>query len=125
MNSRVILITGGNGGLGQAAARAFLCESPENSVWLGVRARRQRAEALCGEFSERCHYVELDVTRPEAWRTAVERVVGESHRLDVLVNNAGNHHDGLLATLPPRAWQEVLATNLEAAFHGARRSCRR
>jgi 3-oxoacyl-[acyl-carrier protein] reductase len=39
-------------------------------------------------------------------------------RIDVLVNNAGKHADSLLATMPPEAWSEVLATNLDAAFHG-------
>jgi 3-oxoacyl-[acyl-carrier protein] reductase len=36
----------------------------------------------------------------------------------VLVNNAGKHEDGLLATMPVRSWEEVLKTNLEGAFHG-------
>jgi hypothetical protein len=39
MNPRVILITGANGGLGQAMARSFLQESPENQLWLGIHAR--------------------------------------------------------------------------------------
>src|SRR6266567_42370 len=96
MSSRVILITGGNGGLGQAIGRSFLAEAPENLVWLGVRKNRAQAEALRREFPERCRCVSLDV----------------------LVNNAGGHQDHLLATMPPSAWQEVLATNLDAVFHG-------
>src|SRR5213078_208002 len=39
-------------------------------------------------------------------------------RLDVLINNAGKHEDALLATMLPRAWSDVLATNLDGAFHG-------
>ena len=46
MSTRVILITGANGGLGQAIARAFLDEAPENFVWLGVRAGRAHADKL-------------------------------------------------------------------------------
>ncbi|MBI5802264.1 MAG: SDR family NAD(P)-dependent oxidoreductase, partial [Verrucomicrobia bacterium] len=72
MNSRVILITGANGGLGQAIARAFLTESPVNSVWLGVRQRRDAAEKIAGEFPGRCELAELDVTQPDAWLTLVE-----------------------------------------------------
>ena len=118
MSTRVVIITGGNGGLGQAIARAFLSESPDNLVWLGVRANRSRADELAAESGGRCRCLELDVTQPEAWRAATRRIVDETRRLDVLVNNAGSHHDGLLATLPPSAWQQVLATNLDAAFHG-------
>ena len=46
MSGRIILVTGGNGGLGRAVARTFLDESPDNQVWLGVRANRDKADAL-------------------------------------------------------------------------------
>ena len=118
MSKRVILITGGNGGLGQAMARAFLNESPDNAVWLGVRANRNKADALAAEFVGRCRCVELEVTQPESWKTAVSRVVADSQQIDVLVNNAGSHQDSLLANMTPGAWQQVLATNLDSVFHG-------
>jgi len=115
---RIILITGGNGGLGQAIARAFLAESPKNRVWLGVRKNRDKAEGLSHENPARCRLVDLDVTSPAAWQKAVQAIVADDQRLDVLVNNAGQHQDGLLAQLPLKAWQDVLATNLDATFHG-------
>jgi 3-oxoacyl-[acyl-carrier protein] reductase len=118
MSNRVILVSGGNGGLGQAIARAFLSEAADNIVWLGVRKNRSHAETLAGEFVGRCHCINLEVTQPESWKQAVESVVATSQRLDVLVNNAGAHQDNLLANMPLNAWQEVLATNLDAVFHG-------
>lgn len=118
MNKRIILITGANGGLGRAIARAFLAESTDNEVWLGVRTNRSKAEELAAEFPGRCQCVDLDATQPESWTKSVSRIVAESHRLDVLVNNAGMHQDSLLANMPPGAWQQVLSTNLDAVFHG-------
>ena len=118
MSTRVILITGANGGLGQAIARAFLNESPDNFVCLGVRANRQHADHLVREFPDRARCLELDVTQPAAWQQAVAQITTGHKSLDVLVNNAGHHQDGLLATLPPTAWQQVIATNLDAVFHG-------
>jgi 3-oxoacyl-[acyl-carrier protein] reductase len=118
MRSRIILVTGANGGLGQAIARAFLQEAPDNFVWLGLRARRDQADALTSEFPGRCGCLTLDVTEPAAWRDAVMKILAEHQRLDVLVNNAGHHHDGLLATLPPAAWHQVIAANLDSVFHG-------
>jgi 3-oxoacyl-[acyl-carrier protein] reductase len=35
-----------------------------------------------------------------------------------LINNAGFHADGLLATMPPESWADVLRTNLDSVFHG-------
>ncbi|HEU5125609.1 MAG TPA: SDR family oxidoreductase [Verrucomicrobiae bacterium] len=118
MSLRVILITGANGGLGQAIARSFLAESPDNFVWLGVRARRDAAERLIAEFPDRCQCVELEVTQPDSWKSAMETILARHQRIDALVNNAGKHEDGLLATMPPSAWSGVIAANLDATFHG-------
>lgn len=116
----VILITGGNGGLGLAMGRAFLESDPTHVVWLGVRTRRDRAEGLQREFADRCHLVTLDVVNKEDWSAAVERIVAESGRIDVLVNNAGHHDDGLLATMTDESWHEVVESNLTGTFLGCR-----
>lgn len=118
MSKRVILITGANGGLGLASARSFLVENLENSVWLGVHSGRERAEQLALEYPERCRCVSLDVTSPEAWKTAVDAILDADARLDVLVNNAGTQEDTLLGTMLRESWRQVLDTNLNGVFHG-------
>jgi len=118
MSERVILITGANGGLGQAIARAFLQESSSNVVWLGVRSKREQADKLAHENAARCFCVDLDVTSPESWQGAVKRILTQNKRIDVLVNNAGGHADALLATMPADSWRQVLSTNLDGVFHG-------
>jgi len=118
MNQRVILITGANGELGLAIARAFLDESPANSIWLAVNRQRERADALAAEHSTRCQVIALDVREAAAWKLAVEQIRAKHDRLDVLVNNAGIHQDALLAMMPPESWRDVLAVNLDGVFHG-------
>ena len=118
MSLRVILITGANGGLGQAIARAFLAEAGPNSVWLAVHSHRDRAEALAREHSDRCRCLPVDVTSRESWQKAVSTILAKQGRLDVLVNNAGAHEDALLGTMPVDSWERVLATNLDGVFHG-------
>ncbi len=114
----VILITGANGGLGRAIGRAFLDADSANVVVLGVRSGRETAEALAAEYPGRAELVSLDVTEPAAWRDAVSAVIERHGRLDVLVNNAGFHRDGLLATMPVDDWDAVRSANLDAVFHG-------
>ena len=118
MSRRIILVTGANGGLGQAIARGFISELNENFVWLGVRRNRERVDELAKEFPERCRCTSLDVCDAKAWANVVREIVAEHGRLDVLVNNAGAHKDALLANMPAEAWREVLATNLDSVFHG-------
>ncbi|HYG23211.1 MAG TPA: SDR family NAD(P)-dependent oxidoreductase [Verrucomicrobiae bacterium] len=118
MSSRIILITGANGGLGQAIARAFLAESPSNFLCLGVHTRRDGADALATEFPARCECIHLDVTRAAAWQLAIDSILQNHKRIDVLVNNAGRHDDSLLATMTEAAWESVMTTNLDATFLG-------
>jgi 3-oxoacyl-[acyl-carrier protein] reductase len=118
MKPRAILITGANGGLGQAIARAFLKESPKNSVWLGVRSNRDLADQLAADCAERCRCVDLDVTSPDSWAAAVQAIAAGTEPLEVLVNNAGVHQDGLLATMSQPAWANVISTNLDGTFYG-------
>ena len=118
MSLRVILITGANGGLGQAITRTFLHDSPDNVVWLGVHSRREHADQLVQENPGRCFGITLDVAAPGSWKQAVKEILTRHNRMDVLVNNAGRHEDSLLATMPPESWDRVLATNLDGVFHG-------
>ena len=118
MGKRSILISGANGALGIAMARGFIHENADNFVWLGIHNRREHADKLASEFPSQSACVTLDVTNPDSWTSAVKTVLARDQRIDVLINNAGIHEDGLLAMLPPSAWQRVLSTNLDGTFHG-------
>src|SRR5689334_10396524 len=118
MSQRVILITGANGSLGRAMARALLDESAANFVWMGVHRQRENADALADANAARCRGVQLDVTSASSWAEAVKRILSAHERLDVLVNNAGTHDDALLATMKPETWRDVVSINLDGVFHG-------
>jgi len=118
MSNRIILITGANGGLGSAIARAFLDESPTNIVWLAVHRRCDTADELAAGNPGRAYVVQLDVTDAASWQEAVTKLLSAHQRLDVLVNTAGAHADALLATMKPETWREVLSVNLDGVFHG-------
>lgn len=117
---RSILISGANGGLGLAIARGFLQRDADCQVWLGVRANRAAVAQLVEEYPERTGLIDLEVSDAEAWQRAVEKILADSGRLDVLVNNAGMHRDHLLATMPDEAWHGVISSNLDSVFLGCR-----
>jgi 3-oxoacyl-[acyl-carrier protein] reductase len=114
----IALITGGNGGLGRAIARAFLDADGDHRVILGVRAGREAAESLVATSGGRAELAELDVTDPADWRAAVEGITARHGAIDILVNNAGFHRDALLANMSPADWDAVIRANLDAVFHG-------
>lgn len=114
----ITLITGANGGLGLAIARALLDASPENRVVLGVHVRRENADTLVASFEGRAECIGLDVTEPDSWRAAVDGILAQHGRIDCLVNNAGFHRDSLLATMKAGDWDAVMRANLDSVFHG-------
>jgi 3-oxoacyl-[acyl-carrier protein] reductase len=106
--------------LGLAIGRYFLKHDLEARVWLGVRSNRGHAASLMQEHPGRCQLVDLEVTDPAAWHAAVEQILAADGRMDVLVNNAGMHRDGLLPSMSAETWHQVISSNLDSTFHGCR-----
>jgi len=87
--STIVLITGGNRGLGFAAARALARTGA--AVVIGARGETAGREAVAALRAEggTADWVELDVTLPTTVQAAAAAVRERYGRLDVLVNNAG------------------------------------
>ena len=116
--SRVAFVTGGSGGIGQAAVAALAKDG--HRVAVGYRSGRENAEKVASEVGGVA--VAVDVTDPEAVETAFAEVEDGLGPVDVLVNNAGVTADGLLIRMKDDQWRRVLATNLDGAFHATRRA---
>jgi 3-oxoacyl-[acyl-carrier protein] reductase len=99
------LVTGGTRGIGAAVADA-------------LRERGWNVATLSRNGGD----LEADVSDAEA----VERAFVEARErfgpVHVLVNNAGQHRDGLAIRMSAEDWESVLATNLSGAFHCTRRA---
>lgn len=78
--SKVVLITGGSSGLGKAMA--------EHLSQLGYRVFATGRNPK-QEVSRSYELIPMDVTKLETIRTAVDHIMQQCGRLDVLINNAG------------------------------------
>ena len=117
---RNILITGANGDLGRSIASEFLNNHPDDHLWLGVHSRREHLAEIADSFSARVSIINLDVTDPASWDTAVDLMTEGEGGIDVLINNAGGHDDALVATMSDETWHNVLDLNLNGVFYGCR-----
>ncbi len=115
-----ILITGANGGIGQAMAARFLADPATRQVFLGVHRNREAADALAAAHHDRASVVPLDVTRAADWTAAIETILAATGSLEVLVNNDGFPRDTLLASMGDDDWSGVVRANLDSVFLGCR-----
>ncbi|MGZ9934261.1 SDR family oxidoreductase [Streptomyces sp. NC-S4] len=117
-NNTVALVTGGSRGIGAAVALR-LAEDGADVAITYVRDAEAAAEVVgkVEALGRRALAVRADIGDPEAAAAAVERVVEEFGRLDVLVNNAGVGVLGPLAELAPADVERVLAVNVSGVFH--------
>ena len=110
MSGRVVLVTGGNRGIGAAIAASFKAAGDR----VAVTSRQGDVE---GYLSVAC-----DVTSSEEVDAAFATVEAELGPVEILVANAGITADTLLLSMKEDAWQRVLDTNLTGAFRVAKRA---
>ena len=107
-----VLITGGSRGIGAAAVRAFVRAG--YAVTFFYEKSDEAAEALAAETGASA--VRCDVADP----AAVERAVASVPPVDVLVNNAGISHVGLISQITPEQWDRLFAVNVKGVYNTVR-----
>jgi 3-oxoacyl-[acyl-carrier protein] reductase len=114
---KVVLVTGGSRGIGRACALAFARRGASVVIsYAGNEAAANETLKLVEQAGGKGKAVRFDVADTQACSGAVEAVVKEQGRLDVLVNNAGVAVDGLVMRLKDEDWDKQLDTNLKGAF---------
>jgi len=113
---RVALVTGAGQGIGRGIALRLAREGFDVAV---LDVNHQTARAVCGEVQAsgaRAMALVVDLLDVQAIQPAIQRLVQEMGRLDVLVNNAGNVPITPLLEITEAEWDRVLDLNLKASF---------
>ena len=114
---RVVLITGGAGGMGRAAATRFLEDG--ETVYLADIDEAGLAEADADHRSgggARLETLGTDVTRVADCERMVDAVIGGAGRLDVVVNAAGVWVEGDSDSMTEEEWDRTVDVNLKGTF---------
>jgi 3-hydroxy acid dehydrogenase/malonic semialdehyde reductase len=115
---KTVFVTGASAGFGDAIARRFVAEGARV---IAVARSGDKLAKLAGELGDAVLPVTLDVSDPEAVKTAVDDLAENWREVDVLVNNAG-----LAKGLQPahkadlQDWDEMIATNVRGLAHVTR-----
>jgi gluconate 5-dehydrogenase len=116
LDGRVALVTGASRGLGFAMAEALaeagatVVLNSRHADTLDAAARKLRNRNLKVETAA------FDVTDQSASLAALEAIVRQTDRLDIVIANAGVTHRAVLAEWTAQDWDRMLATNVTACF---------
>ena len=113
--SKKILITGASRGIGEAAARRFAKEG--GTLVLTCEHSKERLEKLKEELEE-LPGVSADLFFGDVSDPAFAGLITEKHPdIDLLINNAGISHYGLLQDMTAEEWNRLLSVDLSSAFY--------
>ena len=115
LSGRVALVTGASRGIGRAIAMKLAAQG----ATVVAAAREQNAAATVDEIAAaggKAEVASVDVADAAAIDALVAGTLERHGQIDILVNNAGITKDQLMLRMKRADWDEVLATNLTAAF---------
>ena len=116
--NKVALVTGGSRGIGKACAIELAKAGYDVAISFAgnEEAANKTIEELLA-LNVKAKSYKFDVSDKDACAKAVEEVMAEFGRIDVLVNNAGITRDGLFMRMNADNWEAVINTNLNSAFY--------
>lgn len=122
MKERTVLITGASRGIGKSTALLFAAKGYH--VFLNcstsVAALEEVKSYIETEYKTSCTLVPGNVGNALDVKKMFETIYSECDHLDVLVNNAGVAHIGLLSDMSDEEWNRVIQTNLSSVFYCCR-----
>lgn len=117
MHGKVALITGGGTGIGKGIARTFA----DAGARLFIVARnlerlQQSAEEIAAKSKQQVTPLPVDVTDESSVQEMFSKVMQQSGRIDVLVNNSGSIEGDPIEILSAEKWHRVMDTNVTGMF---------
>ncbi|MCD8011361.1 MAG: SDR family oxidoreductase [Lachnospiraceae bacterium] len=117
MNHSLVLVTGASRGIGRAIALRFA----ENGWDVAIVARQnqdklEEVRALIESHHVLCYPFLEDVGERGAAARIFDALGEQGRNVEVLVNNAGISHIGLLQDTTWEEWQQILQTNLTGCY---------
>jgi NAD(P)-dependent dehydrogenase (short-subunit alcohol dehydrogenase family) len=121
MTGKVVVITGGNAGIGYGFARGIARAGGDIVIWGRRKEKNEEAAASLREFGTRIWSQEVDVSDESRVIAAMAEAVAEMGRVDGVICNAGiMSHETSFLNMTGERWHRVLGINQHGAMYAAR-----
>lgn len=120
MQGKVVLITGGAMGMGQAHAHVFASEGAQVVLTDINEANGRETAAAVKQSSGSALFLRHDVTSASDWQAVVAECITRFGKVDVLVNNAGIFIPGTLEDTSDETWDRIMNINAKGTFLGCK-----
>ena len=112
LSGQVAVVTGASQGLGATFAKAYAEYGADVALLARNEAKLQKVAEEVRAYGRRALVVACDVTSEESIKNAVEKVLAEFGKVDILCNNAGIAKWGCVHSMELEEWNQVMNTNL-------------
>lgn len=120
VKDKVILITGGAGGLGAAMAKS-LCKLGAVVYLLDLDEEKGlAAQAKLQAEGGRACFIKMDLTSENSWQETVNVICKDAYKIDVLINNAGINIRKPLEEMSIEEWNKMMMVNTGSVFLGCK-----
>ena len=112
LHDKKIIVTGGGSGIGYSLAKKF----KEEGAQVLIAGRNEDKLIKCSKELD-CHYLILDVTKVETFKTFINNANKILGGANCLVNNAGiSLHEKTFSDVTPESFDKQINTNLKGSF---------
>lgn len=120
-SSKLIVVTGGTGGLGRAVSLAFLEEGARVAVTYRDPAEFEALKTAAGSNASSLLGEAVDVTDEAMVRRFVDGILGRGGQVEALVNAVGGYAGGIkLWELDPNLFEKMMTLNVRSGYILAR-----
>lgn len=123
MHTKNVLITGASRGIGKACASMLGCKGFR--LFLNCNTSIEELDKTIEELRSGgipCTPLIGDIGNPDSVRSMFRQIHRECEGIDILINNAGVSHIGLLSDMKDAEWDKIIQTNLSSVFYCCRES---
>lgn len=113
--NQVVIITGGAQGIGKGICEVFCKEGATVALW-DVLEKGKETAAEISQTGATIFFQKVDVTDESSVQKAVDYIIAEYGKIDVLINNAGIIRDRSFQKMERSDWDQVMNVNVNSLF---------